>query len=136
MRPSGELASSEIEISTADYYARQRRLIKTDTYLPYVPTNAPRDVIDMHVTHLAVMSPSRFWLFGVAMHHARLNSLSGPLFWGIIATLLTACITASAAQLRADDARTVTPIKHVIIIIGENRSFDHIFGVSKARPAP
>jgi phospholipase C len=25
------------------------------------------------------------------------------------------------------DARTATPIKHLIIIIGENRSFDHMF---------
>jgi len=25
------------------------------------------------------------------------------------------------------DARTATPIKHLIIIIGENRSFDHVF---------
>src|SRR5580698_9270879 len=25
------------------------------------------------------------------------------------------------------DANTTTPIKHVIVIIGENRSFDHVF---------
>jgi phospholipase C len=25
------------------------------------------------------------------------------------------------------DNRTVTPIKHLIVIIGENRSFDHVF---------
>ncbi len=28
---------------------------------------------------------------------------------------------------RADDIHTTTPIKHVIIIVGENRTFDHIF---------
>jgi len=125
---------STLQVDAADYYARQHRLIKIDTYLPYVPTNAPHDVIDMRLTYLAVMLRSRLWLFGVAMHHARLNFLLGPLFWGIIATLITACITASAAQLRANDARTITPIKHVIIIIGENRSFDHIFAAYKARP--
>ena len=27
-----------------------------------------------------------------------------------------------------------TPIKHVVIIIGENRSFDHVFGLYKPRP--
>ncbi len=27
----------------------------------------------------------------------------------------------------ADQAKTATPIKHVVVIIGENRSFDHIF---------
>ena len=32
---------------------------------------------------------------------------------------------ASAAESRDKD--TVTPIKHVIVIIGENRSFDHVF---------
>jgi len=32
------------------------------------------------------------------------------------------------AQTGANDDRTRTPIKHVIIIIGENRSFDHTFG--------
>ncbi|HEX8817835.1 MAG TPA: alkaline phosphatase family protein [Terriglobales bacterium] len=37
---------------------------------------------------------------------------------------------ASAAQpkpVKPADAKTVTPIKHVIVIIGENRSFDHVF---------
>jgi phospholipase C len=29
--------------------------------------------------------------------------------------------------------RTVTPIKHVIVIVGENRSFDHIFGLYRPR---
>ena len=30
--------------------------------------------------------------------------------------------------------RTATPIKHVIVIIGENRSFDHVFGTYVPRP--
>ena len=35
---------------------------------------------------------------------------------------------ASTAQAQTDnDAKTTTPIKHVIVIIGENRSFDHVF---------
>ena len=33
-----------------------------------------------------------------------------------------------AAPLQPNDVNTLTPIKHVIIIIGENRSFDHVFG--------
>jgi phospholipase C len=43
-------------------------------------------------------------------------------------------LTAQSAVLAAPDApafeaslRTATPIKHVIIIVGENRSFDHLF---------
>jgi phospholipase C len=32
-----------------------------------------------------------------------------------------------AAPLGLNDNRTTTPIKHVVIIVGENRSFDHVF---------
>jgi phospholipase C len=31
----------------------------------------------------------------------------------------------------AEESRTATPVKHVIIIIGENRSFDHVFATYK-----
>src|SRR5271170_6154426 len=35
---------------------------------------------------------------------------------------------ATTAQAQTDnDSKTTTPIKHVIVIIGENRSFDHVF---------
>ncbi len=34
---------------------------------------------------------------------------------------------AFAAPLQANDDNTTTPIKHVIVIYGENRSFDHLF---------
>ena len=33
-----------------------------------------------------------------------------------------------------NDNATTTPIRHVILIIGENRSFDHIFGTFKPNP--
>ena len=36
-------------------------------------------------------------------------------------------MSASAAVTPAETTHTVTPIKHVIVIIGENRSFDHVF---------
>jgi phospholipase C len=36
------------------------------------------------------------------------------------------------AQNRSSD--TATPIKHVIVIIGENRSFDHVFATYVPRP--
>ena len=32
------------------------------------------------------------------------------------------------------EPRTATPIKHVIIVIGENRTFDHVFGLYKPKP--
>jgi len=34
----------------------------------------------------------------------------------------------------AGSVDTRTPIKHVIVIIGENRSFDHVFGLYRPRP--
>src|ERR687887_1854423 len=45
---------------------------------------------------------------------------------------------ACGTNARADDdakraTTTRTPIKHVITIIGENRSFDHVFGLYKPR---
>ncbi len=62
---------------------------------------------------------------------------------GIVAVVLVAGLSgqrgvpsAQAAPLaesesRSDpgdrDRQTATPIKHVIIIVGENRSFDHLF---------
>ena len=38
-----------------------------------------------------------------------------------------AITTARAATLGANDSNTTSPIKHVIIFIGENRTFDHLF---------
>ncbi len=41
-----------------------------------------------------------------------------------------ACITAGHAadpDKAVDKIPTASPIKHVIIIVGENRSFDHLF---------
>src|ERR1700734_3537478 len=35
---------------------------------------------------------------------------------------------AYAAPLGTNDDNTTTPIKHVIVIYGENRSFDHLYG--------
>jgi len=39
-----------------------------------------------------------------------------------------------AASLQPNDSDTLTPIKHVIVIIGENRTFDHVFGAYAPRP--
>ena len=37
-------------------------------------------------------------------------------------------VTRVKTPLGAHDGNTTTPIKHVIVIVGENRSFDHLFG--------
>lgn len=38
-----------------------------------------------------------------------------------------------AKEHEAPGRRTATPIKHVILILGENRTFDHVFGTFKPR---
>jgi phospholipase C len=52
-------------------------------------------------------------LIGHLMSCAALGALAGPVFPGGIA--------------HGAESPTATPIKHVIIIIGENRTFDHVF---------
>jgi phospholipase C len=49
--------------------------------------------------------------------------------------LLSACLVAAMAAspvltpaAHAAEPKTATPIKHIVIIFGENRSFDHYFG--------
>ncbi len=41
---------------------------------------------------------------------------------------------AAAATVGPNDGNTTTPIKHVIMIIGENRSFDHVFATYQPKP--
>ena len=38
---------------------------------------------------------------------------------------------AMAGQSGSNEGKTATPIKHVIVIIGENRTFDHLFATYK-----
>ena len=70
------------------------------------------------------------------MHHeiTRLSSLLARVSKRAIIAAVAVCTAAAAAPLRPNDVKTATPIKHVIVIIGENRSFDHIFAAYKPRP--
>ena len=64
-----------------------------------------------------------------------MNPLSKRLAAAAVSALLSAS-TLCAAQVQsdtADDLSTATPIKHVILIIGENRTFDQVFGTYRAR---
>jgi phospholipase C len=42
-------------------------------------------------------------------------------------------VAAAAGQSGGNDGKTKTPIKHVIVIIGENRTFDHVFATYKPK---
>jgi phospholipase C len=48
---------------------------------------------------------------------------------------LIASVQAADPNTPVDALRTATPIKHVIIIVGENRSFDHLFATYEPRQA-
>src|ERR1700745_3136957 len=39
----------------------------------------------------------------------------------------TPAFAANAKNQKKSDSNTASPIKHVIVIVGENRSFDHLF---------
>src|SRR6201986_2240984 len=43
-------------------------------------------------------------------------------------------VPAGATERVAAAVQTQTPIKHVIVIIGENRSFDHVFATYVPKP--
>jgi phospholipase C len=64
--------------------------------------------------------------------------LHGCLVGGALALTLTGLVYPSLAESQSQSAadpsmRTVSPIKHVIVIVGENRTFDHVFGAYKPR---
>jgi phospholipase C len=68
------------------------------------------------------------WALQVALSVALLS---------ISAVLLAASFNSTPGQTNKapkGDANTATPIKHVIVIVGENRSFDHLFGTYVPKP--
>ncbi len=69
------------------------------------------------------MSFARIASTGV--HCLRTGLVSLSLFQFAIGTSFAGA--APASQPPSRDSATTTPIKHVIVIIGENRSFDHVF---------
>ena len=44
-----------------------------------------------------------------------------------INSLAPIAAAAAVGMSNANDTKTTTPIQHVIVIIGENRTFDHLF---------
>ncbi|ASW03250.1 alkaline phosphatase family protein [Paraburkholderia aromaticivorans] len=47
---------------------------------------------------------------------------------GIAAVSFAALPVSAASAVQSEESATQTPIKHVIVIVGENRTFDHVFG--------
>ena len=65
-----------------------------------------------------------------ALHCLRIGVTTLALFQFTVGGPLASSL--QAAQ-DAQDGNTVSPIKHVIVIIGENRSFDHVFATYKPK---
>src|SRR5215472_12086096 len=64
------------------------------------------------------------------MNRKRIMQIGVVATLGMVATALTAAAAAASpgpAAIAAASMQTRTPIKHVVIIIGENHSFDNIF---------
>src|SRR5580704_17428169 len=64
--------------------------------------------------------------------NARINLRRRLFAGGSVAALAMACLGGAGAlaadpDKAVDKTKTATPIKHVIIIVGENRSFDHLY---------
>lgn len=55
------------------------------------------------------------------------RSRCGVVALAALQTLAAVPQSALAAEAEAAAGKTTTPIKHVIVIIGENRSFDHVY---------
>ena len=64
----------------------------------------------------------------MALKKAMARMLNGAqLFLALLATTQFSLLGPLAGSAQADSTHTRSPIKHVIIIVGENRTFDHIF---------
>src|ERR1700739_2755474 len=50
-----------------------------------------------------------------------------------IATMVLQLISPAVAAAADQSSKTRTPIKHLIVIIGENRTFDHVFATYKPK---
>ena len=57
----------------------------------------------------------------------RRRSLGTVSWLAMAANLLAPAIACAAPPVSPADVHTATPVKHVIVIYGENRSFDHLF---------
>ena len=70
------------------------------------------------------------------LHGARIAALSVAVLQMAVGPALASAAAAAPGISRARGpwGHPATPIKHVIVIIGENRSFDHVFATYQPRP--
>src|SRR5438552_3311257 len=66
-------------------------------------------------------------LTGVVDPRARYRRLFGIFVIAVLGVGLALSARGADPDSASDRRKTATPIKHVIIVIGENRSFDHVY---------
>lgn len=68
------------------------------------------------------------------MRHTPSTDNHHPFLGTLLAALMILQLASPGLTVAEDSAaKTTTPIKHVIVIIGENRTFDHVFATYKAK---
>src|SRR3984893_5240563 len=78
------------------------------------------------------VSHHQFWRTQTMFKNALINLRRRLFVGGYVTALATACLGGAGAlaadpDKAVDKISTATPIKHVLIIVGENRSFDHLY---------
>src|SRR5271168_898310 len=69
------------------------------------------------------------------LHCFRVGLATVAMFqFAVGASLANAAPPQAASSATDPSTKTATPIKHVIVIIGENRSFDHVFATYQPKP--
>lgn len=74
------------------------------------------------------------WLFGSACALAGCSSAHGGQTSDPGTNVVSEPLRAGTTYAGSGDGATKSPIKHVIVIIGENRTFDHVFATYKPKP--
>src|SRR3981081_2553951 len=70
----------------------------------------------------------------LSLWRAYLPSVKQVLAALVATQLLVATPLRAQSGSSSNDGKTTSPIKHVIIIVGENRTFDHLFATYKPKP--
>ena len=67
------------------------------------------------------------------MHQQAPKENRNPILASFLSALLICQLAGPGLSLGQEATRTTTPIKHVIVIIGENRTFDHVFATYQTK---
>src|ERR1700748_3131862 len=90
----------------------------TQVFIPFVIRNSTK----LHERHLTNGLPEKFLFW---LEERRMQKLVAT---SMAALLISSQLAGPVAAQAQRDRDTATPIKHLVVIFGENISFDHYFG--------